>query len=761
MTTKFNYRIRLVKDAEPGTGLGGQTVNDLVPRDADGWSVIPASHVKGLMRAALKEIAESRSTWREALDADEQWPRQLLDRVFGGYDQQDTGGEAAFRFTNAAIPREDIPDLCGDEHPDWVETRLVSRTAIGVAGVADQHTLRTTQAVPTGTEFRGTILCDVDPDSVEGLAVRLSLLSVSAVGGSRNRGGQCIVDVLNQDQESTNESPGKLLKDLDAAINEQRFASRLPLTAESLSSIQQPASTATVVELLFIADSPICCPEHADKSNVISSGFSLPASAVQGVILNHINRRNPHLATSLFNSTLFCCWPLNPCGVVHDPNVRQMLRNYPNDNLAQILDELPLSIRVSLSHRVAKYSVADIYTEGDFFDRAFADRNVEFRWPKSPSNVPLKASDGVLLYGGAHLERQPLLWKSAHMPRKITTHGVLDGPREHVGTLANGRNLFTVEAMASMIWRGAISVPENVADALIESFDANPEVSIGKARTVRGLGRIVARRMPDGSSFWGDSATDDPTVIVLQSPALIPDEMARELATVRSGEQILAPLAQQWLNHHGLPGLAKEPAVWANVGIRFGWSRHGDNGSGSRLGFQNAATVFLPGTVIALEAKADAAKLREAIQHGFRDVSRENDSGRTRGFGAVAIHPGQAKGLYHTEATPRQLKPTEMRRAMQIVLECKSLPHLPSPSQIRAIEQRILNTSDGAKANASVAEAKAYLDEQCGRIMKVWYDWERAYDYVASLLNEFQPATAKKALKSLAEISIARREENR
>jgi len=760
MSSKFNYCIRLVKDAEPGTGLGGQTVNDFVPRDAEGWPVIPASHVKGLMRAALKEIAQPRTKWCESLEGDEQkWPRQLLDRVFGGYNQQGSEGESVLRFTDAVIEREEQPNARADERDDWVETRRISRTAIDVGGVADQHTLRTTEAIPKDTQFHGVIFCEADPDSVEALAARLSLLGVTAVGGSRNRGGQCVAEIVTEEKVASGESPGQLLKDLDAAISEQRFASRRVATTTPLAAIKQPATTNTVVELLFIADSPICCPERADKSNVVSSGFSIPASAVQGVVLNHINRHNPELATSLFNNKSFRCWPLNPCGNTNAPDVRQALHHLRGENAPQLFDELPLSVRVSLSHRVAKYSLSETYTKDYFCDRSFAKRNGNFRWPESPEGAPLKGADGVLLHGGELLECQPALWKASHMPRKITTHGVLDGPREHAGTRSNGRNLFTVDAMAPLIWRGMVAVPEDVADALIESFTANPEVSIGKARSVRGLGRLVARRMPEGSTFWNNEQDSDLTVLVLQSPALIPDATATEIAGGKSGEHVLASIASQWLAHHGLPGLAKEPACWANVGIRFGWNRHGADGKGSRLGFQKAETVFLPGTVFALEGKADSDKLRKAILDGFRDVSDFDDSERTKGFGALAVHPGQANDLYRADRKPRRMRTTEMRRAMEIVLDCQGLAHLPSPSQIRAVEQRIQDTSDIAKAKASVAEAKEYLDRQCGRIIKIWYDWELTYDYVVQLLNECEPASAKMALKSLSEISIARRED--
>lgn len=44
----YNFTIRLTSDAEPGTGLGGEVINELAPRDHGQALVVPASHVKGV-----------------------------------------------------------------------------------------------------------------------------------------------------------------------------------------------------------------------------------------------------------------------------------------------------------------------------------------------------------------------------------------------------------------------------------------------------------------------------------------------------------------------------------------------------------------------------------------------------------------------------------------------------------------------------------------------------------------------------------------
>ena len=68
------FTVRLTSDAEPGTGLGGEVVNELVPRDYQGRPSLPATHIKGLMRAELAEIVRAR-------DLD----KTLVTRVFGGH----------------------------------------------------------------------------------------------------------------------------------------------------------------------------------------------------------------------------------------------------------------------------------------------------------------------------------------------------------------------------------------------------------------------------------------------------------------------------------------------------------------------------------------------------------------------------------------------------------------------------------------------------------------------------------------------------
>ncbi|ETX06259.1 MAG: hypothetical protein ETSY2_18240 [Candidatus Entotheonella gemina] len=143
----YTFTIELTSDAEPGTGLGTNVIDDLSPRDHWHRPVIRASHVKGLMRDALREIIGSLG-WDEAIEQ----------RVFGKGDNRGPGIESAVRLKDAGSRGEPV-------------TSLVTRTAVDRQfGVAYDKSLRTTEAIPIGTVFEGEVHCAADPDSAEDLA---------------------------------------------------------------------------------------------------------------------------------------------------------------------------------------------------------------------------------------------------------------------------------------------------------------------------------------------------------------------------------------------------------------------------------------------------------------------------------------------------------------------------------------------------------------------------------------------------------------
>lgn len=743
----YTYRIRLCKDAEPGTGLGGESTNDLIPRDAHGLPILPASHIKGLMRAALKEIAAERAEWGPFLGANERQSvaQKLIERVFGREQQEVATEESTLHFSNAELP------LKGREkRKTRIPTKTVSRTALEENGTALEASLRTSEVLAKGTVFEGRVFSQLEDSSLEAVAWKLALLSITAIGGSRSRTGQVMTEFAVAAGNVT-PSPGELLVELDRLIRTNPESRTLSPPVGALTSSMVPAQQTAIIELLFVAESPICCPEQPDKTNVITSGFTIPASTVQGILLHRINRQNPGLADQLFSAVNFRCWPLNPCANPQDERTLDVLDRNPMG----WLDELPYSMRVSLSHRAAKFSKAD-YSTDHFFDEAFHGPE-----PVNPDNAPLKAADGVLLFGDGvrrirgTADASRLLWKSAHMPRHLSTHGVMDGPRSRTSTKANGRNLYSVEAMAPLIWRGQVAVPENLADLIVKDFEQQPYVHVGKARTVRGLGRIIARRVAPADG-QGLVAADYGKVLVLQSPVEIPEGWYAELTEHReSAEEILRRTAQRWLAHHHLPDLSADPNVWANAGIRFGWNRTiGTNGSSP--GFQKAVPVLLPGTVFTLTEVPDPTALRTALVAGFSaEPGVYSEVGKSRAFGALAAHPGVAEGLYVQKQPIRMTESTSLREAMKVVMTLSESSHLPSPSQIRAVEQRILGDQK------SLQDARSYLEDQCKRIIRVWHDWEPVYNEVHMLLTRHNPADAKAALSTLADMAVSRLREGK
>ncbi|MEO8495246.1 MAG: RAMP superfamily CRISPR-associated protein [Planctomycetota bacterium] len=677
----YKYTIRLTSDAEPGTGLGGESYNELIPRNHEGRPVIRASHVKGLMREAYVGMARQFG-----------WDEELEGRVFG-FGHRATADDATIRLLDAVATSD------GDR-------QFVTRTAVGDDGVVVDKSLRTTESVPIGTEFEGQVLSTARVGSAENLAWRLALRSIPAIGGSRNRGcGQCVFDVIGSDDKRENGSnmPGQLLVELNEVLKRDDWKQQ-PSQERNQSSELAPATV--VLRLTFEAETPICCPEITDKTNVISSGFSIPASAVQGVILHRINELNSSLASRLFECPDFRAWPLHPTGYLDGH------------------DDVLAAIRVSLTHRVKKFTVGDQFNENDFQDEAIAPID----WTKASRGAPLKASDGVLLY------RSPTdikLWPARSMPHVISSHGV-----HNDRNTPDGRNLFTVDAMAPLRWQGIVVLPENVAKDLQKSLESNPMVAVGKSRTVRGLGRLsVSRVENDAPVEWQHPSKLEHTVLVAQSPLLIESEDKEA-----SAEELLPQLIESWrkANNLSLPPLKDQ---WANAGVRFGWNRTKQK---DRL---DACKVFLPGTVIAFESPLDDTALA-ALRHGI-------GGGRDRGYGAVSVHPGPAIGMFkRTPQFPTLLAPKQSQNqkgAIEKVLAmARETKRLPSPAQIRALQQRVQKNKDGQ------AEARRYLERQINeRPSRIWHSWEPIVGDVLELLDasKFNQSDASRALVLLADLA--------
>lgn len=637
----FNYyKIELLSDAQPGTGLGGESVNDFVPRNAHNEPILPGAHLKGLMRENLAEMFRCLG-----------WNTEILDFIFGkSFEQDDPFAESFIQITDAE------PDKS-------VKTFFVSRTKLDEAGCAEDGSLRTVEAIPVGTVFRGKIYSHLAENSLEEKVWQLGFLSIFEVGGSRTRGcGQCKAEL-----ENFTKSYKELIDEISAGITDWK-----PSDLPEMGTVAPDLNTPLIpVCLTFFADAPVCVPglASASQTNVQSTGFSIPASAVRGAIIRKLGNFSGHFMDELYESPNFIAWPLQPCSISPD----------------KTQENLPVPFLVSLTHRAVKYSVDDKSIE-KFWDEAIDDRNVM----KTPSKAPLKASDGVLLC----LEKgeTPLLWKATTMPHEVRAHGV-----HNSGNQAE-RGLYTVDSMAPMTWRGLAVLPKAAADKLVAVLESSPQITFGTRRSVQGMGTLKAEILKQPPVEW-ESGNTDKTVLIVQSPISIPDDV-RHNSPIAS-EQFLE-MCQRILPKHGIS--ADGIQVWANTGLLFGWNV-------KLKGLQAPHHVILPGSVIQFPEPIPSDKLVPLLQKGFFCVPDDYK----RGYGAVSVHPGKAVEFFKGNVEIPTLEFDKQRLDVtKAILKLKrETRHLPSASQISALRDQLA---------LDPKNIKAYFNNQRTRD-RVYADW--------------------------------------
>ncbi|MCC6240014.1 MAG: hypothetical protein IT448_06930 [Phycisphaerales bacterium] len=683
----INYTLTLLSDAQVGSGLGAGIVDNYVTHDSKGKPVIRSSHIKGLLRQRLTDIISSLP--------DAGAMQQMLARVLGtaGYRPladaplvDDTGCSGAAMFSDAAIV-EDSAEAGRDTSPQS-SVRLITRTAIDRrTGTAVPGSLRTTQAICAGACFSGSITGPLDAQ--DECLLQLALLSLEAVGGSRNRGaGLCRVELKNQPDVQ----PGALLKQL----------ARQALSATAVTSMAVPEdSELKWLDVTFTARSGLLSPDTPEVSNVLESGFAIPASSVRGALLTLINRVNPQAATSCFTDASFRTWPLLPCG------------------LADQQDPLGNPVRVCLTHRAAKHVSTDPVQQAS----QFADASVDLA--ARPTDQPMKASDGVLLQTPDKVE----LWRSREMPRVFTTHGVHSD-----AVTKGGRNLYSVVAMAPMIYRGLLAIPGKYLTLLEAALRQSNAVSFGKSRTVRGMGTLA---MAPAKNDYFNHKEGIPVAFITQSPVLLPDVPTEEPLAVEFHRVV-----QKWASQFGL---GEVEVQWATSGIQFGWNRHGkSHAAGS--GRVPAARVVLPGAVFRLKDRnpPQDKTLREAMLAGI-------GGGADRGFGCVYLHPGKARSLRQRSGSSAVLGTSDSRRsAISRAFEFKT--HI-SASALSAVIDR-LNGPNGRK------NALDFLDRQGqrGSLFERWGD--EVIDKFRKWIGK-NDQTARISLEILYNLAVARDQKHR
>jgi hypothetical protein len=673
--------IELTSDAEPGSGLGTELVNALVPRDHETRPYLPASHLKGLLRDQLETISQRLG-----------WPTDLSATLFGEGGVEGGDGRIGLLQLSDAVCH------------DVVATRTITRTKIGDLGTAEPNTLRTVEAIPAGARFRAEVSLATEPAGVHDLAARLCLGSLPAVGGGRTRGaGACVVGIEGEDR-----SPGQLLRLLDAAVRpgvpaRPRPHSLAPRTLD-------PHAPASLFRLTFRARSSICCPETPlVGNNVVRSGFTIPASAVQGALLTRLDEVDHALASACFADHRFRAWPLLPSGEPGAP-------------------ELPVATRVALSHRTSKLA-----EDGGRY--VFRDAAIEpYDWRAVAGGSPLKATDGVLL---RDIAGRVTLWRAADMPHLITAHAVHFDPGG-----GGGRNLFTVEAMGPLAWTGIVALPVEAGSVLAGSLAENPAFVIGKRRTIQGHGRMELRPVtPEALDPLALPNDMRGRVFIVQSPLAIPDdwEVRRAEATLQRLIEDAGWGAVQLETRVAASRVARTQAACA---VRFGWNRHG---LGIRVDGHNrlrARRVVVPGSVVVLGRRLSDVPSR--LLAGVGD-------GRAEGFGALAPHPGIAVERYSPAAELATLKSldTAGREGLAMWTEA-GRGEGPSPSQIAAVIARVQENRE---------RALDYLKKQREeRPARIWHRWRAVIDHVEKLLQE-DPLLAVRSLRVWQDLAVAHRGE--
>jgi len=587
-------QIELKSDAITSSGLGTELIDSLVSRDVDGRPNLRASHVKGLMRACLSDtmvILGYQST-------------PLVRNLFGSFHDDKEEAEGLITVGDFSTSKQ-------------AEVGVLTKTAIDENGVADSGTLRSVEAVAAGTVFLGKLRVRTKPDSPEALAAKLAFLSIEAVGGSRSRGaGECLTSI-----EAENRDPSEILAALRVFL--EKGIEPLSTSREHFPNMVFNKGY-QVYRVTFSAEEPVCCPENPAVKNTIISGFSIPASAVQGALLHKLNDADTKVASTCFCSKFFRAWPLQP-----------------------VPENGQDSLRISLTHKLDKNS------ETGREDLYFTDEAIVEDWREKYPNAPLKGTDGVLVLTDGKIQ----IWKSTSMPRVVSVHNAVK---------SSSTALFSMESMAPLKWTGLISVPTEASALLENTLDENSFVSFGKRRTVQGGGQLTLEKL---QHFPLDTIVSDATFFIVQSPILL------ENVGICSIEEAFSRMVEKWTARHQLPELSQ---VWVDAGIRFGWNRHGLGETIDQNNRLQAEVVVLPGSVIKLNAYySNAYNVQQALIEGLGE-------GRERGYGALRLHPGIARDLYNQKREIREAT-SEIRKAIQEAVLLESSHKLPSASQLGAL----------------------------------------------------------------------------
>ncbi|MFN3884835.1 MAG: RAMP superfamily CRISPR-associated protein, partial [Rhodocyclaceae bacterium] len=160
---RLSLSIELLEDLHIGTGTGWGDIDALLVRDRHGRPVLPASHIKGLLREAANEWCRS---------APSAHSRQAIDRLFGR-----PGSERGrLQLTSAYLAADAT-----------VQPLVWGSTAIDDQGKAEERSLRFVEYIPAGSRFVMQASLPMDDEQDETLLETL-IARCRRLGGGRNRG---------------------------------------------------------------------------------------------------------------------------------------------------------------------------------------------------------------------------------------------------------------------------------------------------------------------------------------------------------------------------------------------------------------------------------------------------------------------------------------------------------------------------------------------------------------------------------------------
>lgn len=160
---RLTLSIELLEDLHIGTGTGWGDIDALQVRDRRGWPVLPASHIKGLLREAANEWCRLEPS---ALS------RKDIDYLFG----RPGNGQGRLQLTSAYL-RADTP----------TSPLVWGSTAIDDKGTAAEQSLRFVEYIPAGSHFGMQVALPVGDEKNEDLLKAL-IARCRRLGGGRNRG---------------------------------------------------------------------------------------------------------------------------------------------------------------------------------------------------------------------------------------------------------------------------------------------------------------------------------------------------------------------------------------------------------------------------------------------------------------------------------------------------------------------------------------------------------------------------------------------